>query len=365
MNKDSWNVKPFEKCIKKIIYTNKIKRENYLSNGKYPIISQDDSLISGYWEKEQDVFYVDTPLVIFGDHTRILKYIDFNFVLGADGVKILLPKDDLIAKFFYYYLVWYNIPNLGYSRHYKLLKEIEVLIPPISIQEQIVKELDTLSDIITKKKEQLAELDKLAQATFYDMFGDPVENEIKWERKKLGDLCNIVRGGSPRPISNYLGGNIPWIKIGDASKGNNIYLHSTREHIISDGVKKSRLIPAGSLIFANCGDSLGFARIITFDGCIHDGWLAFNKISETLNEIFLLKLINVQTDYLRASAPDGTQPNLNTTIMKNFPIILPPISLQNQFAEKIEAIEQQKALINQSITDTQLLFDYTMDKYFN
>lgn len=245
------------------------------------------------------------------------------------------------------------------------LKNFIIPIPPLPIQEQIVKELDTLSDIITKKKEQLAELDKLAQATFYDMFGDPVENEIKWERKKLGDLCNIVRGGSPRPISNYLGGNIPWIKIGDASKGNNIYLHSTQEHIISDGVKKSRLIPAGSLIFANCGVSLGFARIITFDGCIHDGWLAFNKISETLNEIFLLKLINVQTDYLRASAPDGTQPNLNTTIMKNFPIILPPISLQNQFAEKIEAIEQQKALINQSITDTQLLFDYTMDKYFN
>ena len=70
----------------------------------------------------------------------------------------------------------------------------------------------------------------------------------------------------------------PWIKIGDATDGDNTYLRSTKEHIIQEGVKKSRLVKAGSLIFANCGVSLGFARIITFDGCIHDGWLAMEDI---------------------------------------------------------------------------------------
>jgi len=242
---------------------------------------------------------------------------------------------------------------------------VEIYIPPLPIQQQIVSELDTLSDIISKKKQQLADLDTLAQATFYEMFGDPVSNEKGWEMKKLGKLCNIVRGGSPRPIEKFLGGDVPWIKIGDATKGNDIYLNSTREHIIKDGVKKSRLISKESLIFANCGVSLGFARIITFEGCIHDGWLAFNNITFALDKIFLLKHLNFQTQYFRSIAPEGTQPNLNTSIMNNAKIIVPPLLLQLKFAQKIESIVNQKSLINKSLADVQHLFDYTMDRYFN
>lgn len=95
---------------------------------------------------------------------------------------------------------------------------------------------------------------------------------FRWKKEKLGNLCDVYRGSSPRPINKYLGGTIPWIKIGDATEGDNVYMHSTKEHIIEEGVKKSRLVKKGSLIFANCGVSLGFARIITFDGCIHDGY---------------------------------------------------------------------------------------------
>ena len=121
-----------------------------------------------------------------------------------------------------------------------------------------------------------------------EMFGDINVNNKNWMTYPLGELCTIVRGGSPRPIERYLGGTIPWIKIGDATTGENIYLNSTKEYIIQEGVKKSRMIKAGSLIFANCGVSLGFARIITFDGCIHDGWLAMEDIDEKLDKIFLL-----------------------------------------------------------------------------
>lgn len=196
------------------------------------------------------------------------------------------------------------------------------------------------------------------------MFGDPVLNRKKWTKKKLGDVCTIVRGGSPRPIEKFLGGNIPWIKISDATKGDNIYLKKTKESILEIGVKKSRLIKRGSLIFANCGVSLGFARIITFDGCIHDGWLAFEDISSDINKIFLLKLLNHFTDYFRKTAPDGAQPNLNTTIMKNFEIILPPIELQNQFAEIVQKIESQKALLQQSLTELENNFQSLMQRAF-
>ena len=163
------------------------------------------------------------------------------------------------------------------------------------------------------------------------MFGDININDKNWSCEPLGDLCTIVRGGSPRPIEQFLGGDVPWIKIGDATDGDNIYLSSTKEHIIQEGVNKSRLVKSGSLIFANCGVSLGFARIITFDGCIHDGWLAMEDIDERLDKVFLLQALNQMTEHFRAIAPAGTQPNLNTTIMKAYKQVIPPIELQRNF----------------------------------
>lgn len=278
-------------------------------------------------------------------------------------------KNILAADYIYYYLKgckWTgaNKAVMGQTLNKKTISENMFAYPSLETQSRIVSELDLLQSIIDKQQTQLKELDKLAQAVFYDMFGDPVENEKGWEVKKIGNLCDVYRGGSPRPIEKFLGGTIPWIKIGDATKGDDIYLHQTKEHIIEEGLKKTRYIHSGSLIFANCGVSLGFARIITFNGCIHDGWLAFDNISNEIEKVFFLKSLNFCTQYFRSIAPDGTQPNLNTAIMKSFNQILPPLEIQKSYIEKTEAIEHQKASINQSLAETQKLFDYTMDKYF-
>ena len=164
--KENWQYKNFEECLEPVSKTTKIKSTDYKQSGQFPIISQEESLISGYWDDFKDVLYLKHPVVIFGDHTRVLKYIDFDFVIGADGVKVLSPKDFLSSKFLFYYLKWENIPSIGYSRHYKLLKEIKLPIPPIEEQERIVRELDLLSGIIEKQKQQLKELDTLAQSIF-------------------------------------------------------------------------------------------------------------------------------------------------------------------------------------------------------
>ncbi len=181
------------------------------------------------------------------------------------------------------------------------------------------------------------------------MFGDIKTNEKNWLSKPLKELCEITRGGSPRPIADYLGGNIPWIKIGDATDGDNIYINSTEEHIVEAGVKKSRYIKAGSLIFANCGVSLGFCRIINIDGCIHDGWLALQDIDESLDKVFLLMTINQQTEYFRGLAPGSTQPNLNTEILENYRQIIPPMYLQKEYIEFVNQTDKSKLAINQSL----------------
>lgn len=212
----------------------------------------------------------------------------------------------------------------------------------IEQQQKIVDILDKADEIRTKKRLANDKLDEFLKSTFIDMFGDPIRNDKDWNRYKMESLMTIKRGGSPRPIEKFLGGEYHWIKIGDATKNSSIYIYNTKEKIIKEGLNKTTFLPKGSLIFANCGVSLGFARILKIDGCIHDGWLSFSDIDESLNKIFLLKTLNHITDYFRKIAPDGTQPNLNTYIMKNFEVIVPPIELQNKFAKIVEKVEAQK-----------------------
>ena len=224
--------------------------------------------------------------------------------------------------------------------------------------------LDKVSRILEARNEELDKLDNLIKARFVELFGDISINDKGWDIEPLGNLCTIVRGGSPRPIEHFLGGDVPWIKIGDATDGDNIYLNSTKEHIIQEGVKKSRLVKAGSLIFANCGVSLGFARIITFDGCIHDGWLAMEDIDERLDKVFLLQALNQMTEQFRAIAPAGTQPNLNTAIMKAYRQVLPPLELQKEFIAFVEQVDKSKVAVQKALDEAQLLFDSLMQEYF-
>ena len=245
-----------------------------------------------------------------------------------------------------------------------MLYEFPIDILDVEKQKDITHLLDTVKQVIALRSKELLTLDNLIKARFVEMFVDVKTNSMNWPTKPLKELCDISRGGSPRPIINYLGETVPWIKIGDATDGDNIYINSTKEHIIEDGVKKSRYIKAGSLIFANCGVSLGFCRIITFNGCIHDGWLAFQNIDSTLDKVFLLMTINQLTDYFRSIAPGGTQPNLNTEIMGNYQQIIPPKELQQEFIEFARQVDKSKFVVQQALDKAQLLFDSLMQKYF-
>lgn len=288
-------------------------------------------------------------------------------VIGT--MQYILPNEKVTPKYLYYvirymhlekYFTGATIPHI----YFKDYRKEEFNLCDLLEQEKIVSTLSKIETLITHLRTQLEKLDLLVKARFVEMFGDININDKKWECKPLGELCTIIRGSSPRPIEKFLGGDVPWIKIGDATEGDNVYLTSTREHIIKDGVKKSRLVKSGSLIFANCGVSLGFARIITFDGCIHDGWLAMEDINEKLDKVFLLQSLNQMTEHFRAIAPAGTQPNLNTLIMKAYKQIIPPIEIQKDFIYFVKQVDQSKSILQQELDKAQTLFDSLMQEYF-
>ncbi len=184
-----WVNKQFEDCVDKVTYTNKIQRSDFLETGKIPVVSQEQGLINGYWDDLKDVFKVKKPVVVFGDHTRIIKYVDFDFVLGADGVKVLLPTSDLNTRYFYYFMLSLEIKQLGYARHYRVLKESLVPVPPLSEQKQIVSILDEVFEGIAKAKVNAEK--NLANAR--EMFESYLQS-IDAEKKDLGLLVDIKTG---------------------------------------------------------------------------------------------------------------------------------------------------------------------------
>lgn len=293
-------------------------------------------------------------------------------VYTNEAIMAFIPtgKYTVLPDYFYYLLSakdWTKGTNravMGATLNKATLGAVSVTVPPLNEQRKIVIILDKVSDLLAKHHQQLDKLDELVKSRFIEMFGDINVNDKGWTIQPLGELCTIVRGGSPRPIEKFLGGDVPWIKIGDATDGESIYLHSTKEHIIREGVSKSRMVKAGSLIFANCGVSLGFARIITFDGCIHDGWLAMEDIDARLDKVFLLQALNQMTEHFRKIAPAGTQPNLNTAIMKAYKQIIPPMKLQKDFISFVEQTDKSKLAIQKSLEKLEILKKALMQKYF-
>ncbi|WP_168381478.1 restriction endonuclease subunit S [Acinetobacter indicus] len=284
--------------------------------------------------------------------TELDSQVDINYLYWALQHIDLLENADRAA--------------MGKTLNKAKLSEVKIPLPPLAEQRRIASILDQADELRQKRQQAIEKLDQLLQATFIDMFGDPVSNPKGWDKEKMDTLMTIVRGGSPRPIENFLGGTYPWIKIGDATKGDDLFITKTKEAITEEGLHKTRLLPEGSVIFANCGVSLGFARILKIQGCIHDGWLAFQDISENkIHKLFLLKALNSITQYFRDTAPDGTQPNLNTAIMKNFELIIPPMDLQLKFIAIVESIVKQKKILETSNTEVSNLFKSLQNQAFN
>ena len=364
-----WEYKSFETCINKLPKPKQVKTSEYSSGTKYPIISQEDKLISGYYDDESYVFHIDSPVVIFGDHTRVLKYVDFDFVVGADGVKIISPKRELNAKFLLYYLQWYKIPNLGYSRHYKLLKEIKIPLPPKSTQLAIVSELDKINELIRLKKEQLKDFGNLAQSLFYEMFGDPVENEKGWEVKKIGDLALVKTGpfGSMLHKEDYICDGIPLVNP----------VHMKDFKIVPDldfTISKEKaselenyLLKSNDVVFARRGD-IGRCAIVSEaeQGFICGTGSLFVRFSKEIESIFIMYIIRCDSfsKHLISKAKGATMLNINSNTIADLRIPLPPLSLQRLFAQRIEQIEREKSEVQKSIQDLETLLASRMQYWF-
>ncbi len=269
-------------------------------------------------------------------------------------MQYIFPKEGYSLDFIKYFLIKLDlshcvsgatIPHIYFKDYGKEL----IPTPSLDTQLAIVSELDKINELIRLKKEQLKDLDKLAQSIFYEMFGDPVENEKGWEVKKLGEVCDIFAGGDkPNDIKTTQDNEYiyPVIANGEGEKG------------ILGYTKKCRVIKNAVTIGAR-GASIGNCRIVK-DGFTPAIRLLTLIPSEKLDCPFLFYIVK-GLDYKQNGAG---QAQLTVPNIKNESIPLPPLPLQHLFAQRIEQIEHQKSEVQKAITDLETLLASRMQYWF-
>lgn len=239
-----------------------------------------------------------------------------------------------------------NISNLNQS----ILSNLEVPLPPLPIQRKIAAILSAYDDLIENNTRRIEILEEMARNLFREWFVKfrfPGHEQVKmvdselgwipegWEVVTIGDVAEVGRGSSPRPIADqkyFEGGTIPWIKIADATKSGK-YLYETKQKVNEYGASFSRLLPKGSLILAASG-TLGYTQLLGVDGCIHDGWLYLINFNGIEKE-YLYYLFREQQQFFYNSAYGAAIQNVNTMILREMKIVLPPSQIQKQFKDII------------------------------
>lgn len=345
----------------------KLKTDEYCVTGKNCIIDQGKELVAGYTDREEGL-YIDVPAIIFGDHTRIIKYIDKPFFLGADGVKILKSKvDNSNYKYLYYALKNAKIPDTGYNRHFKWLKEVQIKYPNSDIQADIVRILDKVSEIISKRHRQLNELDMLVKARFVEMFGNPLDKNIA--NKYFIDCVEFNPKKSE--VKDMMDEIVSFVPMECVGVDGSFTIHN--DGVIRDYYKGYTFFRNDDVLLAKITPCFENGKIAIASNCTNGigfGTTEFH-VSRPIKGIsnpywikYVLKNDNVHNLGKANMTGSAGQKRIQTVFFEKLKIYLPPIELQNQFADFVQQVDKSKSAIKKSLEETQILFDSLMQKYF-
>lgn len=343
----------------------KIKTDEYHPIGKYQIIDQGQEAVAGYSDLEDGVFE-NVPAIVFGDHTRIVKYVDQPFFLGADGVKVLRSRfKDANYRYLYYALKSVKIPNTGYNRHFKWLKEAKIYYPNSEEQSKIVLILDGISSVIEHCQRQLQKLDELVKARFIELFGDPISNPKGWKKDKAESHIDLL-SGYPFQSEQYVNDGIN-ICGGLIIMPQKIQWQDCRHWPSVDGYE-DYLLAEDDIVMAldRPWISEGF-KIAQVDST-HLPALLIQRTAR-------IRGIDVNQQYLfhcfvnggfdkHCNVTGSLVPHISAKDIRSFEILLPPIKLQKQFAAFVKQVDKSKVAVQKALDETQLLFDSLMQKYF-
>lgn len=365
-----WEVKSLQDVCSKAS-SNLMQKNIDPENGLYPVFGA--SGIAGYID-----YYVQPKdyIGIIKDGSgvgRVSVYPKESSLLGT--LQYIIPNEYMDLSYLAYALKFMNlskyvsgaaIPHI----YFKDYGKEKIAVPSINNQTEIAKELDKLNELIEIKRSQLKDLDTLVHSLFYEIFGEPFINSKGWPITSFGDLALSINYGTSLPATE--GGKYPYIRMNNLTDNGYLDLSSLKYIDIPDSEIDKCLVKKGDILFNRTNSREKVGKTALFDRIeemVIAGYIIRVRAKEEiLNPVFAVRYMNLPElkEHLRKICRGAVnQANINSKEMASIPFMVPPIELQNDFAEKIEAIEEQKRLIESSIADLETLLASRMDYWFN
>lgn len=342
----------------------KIPTNEYLERGMHPIIDQGQKEIAGYSNEEAGLF-CDVPAIIFGDHTRVIKYVDTPCFLGADGVKLLkAKKSNANYKYLFYALSSADIPNTGYNRHFKWLKEVEIPTHTENEQNDIVAVLDKVSGLIALRKQQLQKLDELVKSRFVELFGTCAK------LKRLEEYASLItKGASPKWQGvDYCEEGVLFVTSENVREG---YLDFSKRKYLDDKINEIQprsMLKRNDILINIVGASIGRAAVYNCDEIANiNQAVALVRVDYSrINQTYLMTYLNSAQaiEMYGKIKKGGARDNLSLQNIADLQIPVASMELQEQFAAFVKQTDKSKLAIQQSLDKLELLKKALMQKYF-
>lgn len=328
-----WVECQFSDCIDKISISNKLKQKEYLLEGEYPVIDQGHFFISGYYNERNLLLEIGEPVIIFGDHTRCFKYVDFPFIAGADGIKVLKPKQFFDSKLFYYFCLALKFPNKGYSRHYQYLEKTIMLIPPLNEQRRIVEKIESEFAKIDEGLEHLEnakeQIKQYRQSVLKSAFDGKLYKTSEWKETTLGE---VVEPRRERITPNDKNGNMVFIGM-DCIEPNSLYIH-----------KQYKLKETKSVAFEFYKNDVLYGRMRSY---LNKVWEATCNGTASAEFIVFPENDNIFSSYLKYLLH---QQNFVKYATRNASGDRPRVKFESDLADykfRLPSIEEQKKIVEE------------------
>ena len=378
---EHWDVLSFMECLKKVKSKKKpsIPKTDYQESGKFPVIDQGASFIAGWTDSVESVISDNLPVVIFGDHTRIFKYVDFPFVLGADGTQLFYPNDEVLdAHFFYYALSNLNVPNKGYNRHYRYLREFSVVCPPLSEQRAIANILQKIQEAKFTRQREIA-LEREHKAALMDyLFSHGTKDEPRkqtevgeipesWDVVRLEETATFTK--KPRDLRYSEYNEIPFVSMElmpIAKLSSEEFLLKTNNELKSGTYFEPGdiLLPKITPSFEN-GKQCIIQELPTPFGIATTEVIPIREVASISDKFFLfyyLLLPNVRISLAGKMQGTTGRQRLNKDSLVNLEIPLPSLSEQRAIANIFRSIDEKTAALEREVELIDELFHAMLEK---
>ena len=353
-NSPEWISEKVDRLVDTITPPKKLPTSSYAVNGDFPIIDQSQNAICGWTDDREALIKDDLPLIIFGDHTCILKLLDRPFAQGADGIKILKPRPRIGTSYLYQYLSYRPVVTEEYKRHYSILKEKVVLFPDFKTGEQqkIADCLSSLDELIVAQARKVDALKTHKKGLMQQLF--PREGETQprlrfpefqgttgWTLEKIENLAKRGSGHTPsKSVPEYYGGGVKWVSLADSKRLDAGSISETETNISELGINNSSAVlhPAGAVLISRDA-GVGKSAVMAVPMAVSQHFIVWVCDNQKLCNWFLYYLLQLMKPIFERIATGSTIKTIGLPFFKELSIAVPSVSEQKRIADCLTSLD--------------------------